>query len=62
MLALEREYQNILSWAEKVEAVYTEIYDQRFALEREVFSPYERERCVYVCARVVAVGNAPFVS
>eukprot|EP00906_Rhabdomonas_costata_P001830 RCo002932 len=42
--AVLKEYQHTLSWAEKVEAVYTQIYDQRFALEREVWSPYERER------------------
>lgn len=39
-----REYQQVLSLAEKVEAVYTEIFDQRFKLEREVWEPYERER------------------
>lgn len=42
--ALIEEYQHTLRWAQKVEAVYTQIYDQRFMLEREVFEPYERER------------------
>lgn len=42
--ALLTEYQTVLGLAEKVEAVYTQIYDQRFLVEREVWEPYERER------------------
>jgi hypothetical protein len=41
---LLKELQSTLEWAQKAEAVYTQIFDQRFKLEREVWEPYERER------------------
>jgi hypothetical protein len=33
-----------VEWAEKTEAVYTTIFDQKFKLEREVWEPFEREK------------------
>jgi hypothetical protein len=44
VLSLLTKLQYTLDWAQKVEAIYTQIFDQRFILEREVWEPYERER------------------
>lgn len=38
------EFSEVVEWAMKTEAVYSQIFDQRFKLERSVWVPYERER------------------
>jgi len=39
-----KEFQETVEWAYKTEAIYSQIFDQRFHMERAVWEPFERER------------------
>eukprot|EP01060_Flectonema_neradi_P004957 TRINITY_DN1327_c0_g2_i1.p1 TRINITY_DN1327_c0_g2~~TRINITY_DN1327_c0_g2_i1.p1 ORF type:complete len:219 (+),score=33.84 TRINITY_DN1327_c0_g2_i1:44-700(+) len=44
--------QSALKWAEQCESNYTEIFDQRFKMQREVFAAPEREMILASCTEL----------